>query len=161
MLIDKTEISKHREVSRSVRDDKINPYIEDAEYLDLKPLLGSELYFDLIKNKLDPKYIDLLQPKEGEHQGLSKVISLFAYGRYILFGSFTDTAFGFVQKSNQDSQPVGNEFKRNIHKQDQQAAISYFNEIAIYLDKNKDTYPLWRISCNVSELGRFRISKIS
>ena len=33
-LIDKTEILLHRKIDKSVRDDKINPHIEDAEFLE-------------------------------------------------------------------------------------------------------------------------------
>ncbi|TYP71480.1 DUF6712 family protein [Aquimarina intermedia] len=167
MLISKEEIAKHREVSRSVRDDKINPYIEDAEYLDLKPLLGESLYNDLIANKTDLKYINLLEPKnyqhngkEYTHKGLNKVISLFAYARYVLFGSFTDTAFGFVEKSNNDSQPVSNEFKRNIYTKDRQAAVSYLNDVLVFISRNRDVYPTSNGSCGTRSTG-FRISKIS
>lgn len=160
MLIDKTEIAKHREVSRSVRDDKINPYIDDAEALDLKPMLGSELYYEMVENPTDAKYIALLDPVEKKHVGIKKVLSLFSYARYVLYGSFTDTAFGFVQKSSQDSQPVGNEFKRNIYTKDRQAAVEYFKDIERYLNDNKTDYPLWKTGCGIS-MGRVRISKIS
>ncbi len=161
MLIDKTEIAKHRELSRGVRDDKINPYIQDAEMLDLKPLIGSELFYDMSENRTDAKYVALLEPVEYKHQGLNKVLSLFAYARYVLFGSFTDTAFGFVQKSTQDSQPVGNEFKRNIHTKDKQAAMSYLSEVIKYIEDNKSDYPLWGKDCIKRGSGNVKISKIT
>lgn len=161
MLIDKTEISKHRELSRGVRDDKINPYIQDAEMLDLKPLLGSDLFYDMVENATDPKYVALLEPVDYKHTGLNKVLSLFAYARYVLFGSFTDTAFGFVQKSTQDSQPVGNEFKRNIHTKDRQAAMTYFSDVVRYIEENKSDYPLWGKNCGVRSVGNIKISKIT
>lgn len=167
MLIDKVDISQHREISKSVKDDKINTFIEDAEFLDLKPLLGSALYFDLVKNVSESKYIDLLDAKEFEvdgitykHQGLKKVLSIFADARYKLFGSYTDTPFGLVEKNHNDSTQVSSASKRDIYKKEQQTAVQYFNDIAMFLDKNKTTYPLWKQGCGKT-LGRFRISKIS
>lgn len=167
MLITKQEIAKHREVSRSVRDDKINPFIEDAEFLDLKPLLGDELYYELLNNKTDPKFQKILEPQKYEYKGtayespgLKKVIAIFAYSRYVLFGSFTDTAFGFVQKSNQDSDPVSDSHKRNIHTKEINVAHSYFNEVALYLNRHGKKYPNWK-RCKSRHKTGLRISKIS
>lgn len=121
MLIDKAEIIKHREISKAVRDDKINPHITDAEELDLAPLLGELLYNAIATTPGD--HAELLEggayAVDGvtyTQPGLNKVLAIFAYSRYILFGSFTDTAFGFVEKSNQDSQPVGGSSKNDLHK---------------------------------------------
>lgn len=168
MLIDKTDISNHREISKSVRDDKINPYIEDAEMLDLKPLLGNALYFDLVKNSSDEKYVNLLEPKEFvvedityKHVGIKKVLSIFANARYVLFGSHTDTGFGLVQKSHQDSVHVSQSSKRDIYTKEQQTASQYFSDIAFYLNNNTETYTLWNQGCKNRFTGGFRISKIS
>lgn len=167
MLIDKTHISAHRELSRSLKDDKINPFIEDAELIDLKKMLGSAFYFELEANKTDERFVNLLQPKTYlyneqtfKHQGLEKVLSLLAYSRYVLHGSFTDTPFGLVEKTGQDSTPVSAANKKTTYIKDRQAAVSYFDEIAQYINRNKDTYPLYFSSCSgTSRLG-FRISKI-
>lgn len=169
MLIAKTEIAKHRELSRGVRDDKINPFIEDAELLDLKPLLGSSLYFDLVKNATTQKYVDLLEPKEYDvngvtykSPGLNKVLSLLAYSRYVLFGSYTDTAFGFVEKTHQDSQQVSYDNKKTVYTKDKQTAMQYFKDVAFFLDQHKADYPYWRQGCDKKHTGGgFKISKIS
>jgi len=83
MLIDKLEILKHREISKNVRTTKINPFIEDSQFLDLKPLLGDAFYVDLIKNQTEVKYIELLDGKEYDYDGktysfagLKKILSI-------------------------------------------------------------------------------------
>lgn len=166
-LIDKTEIAKHREVSRSVRDDKINPHIEDAQLLDLKPLLGDSLYDHVINNLTDTNVLNVLNPhtytyngNQYQHQGFKKVLSLFSYTRYIIHGSFTDTGFGMVQKSNQDSSPVPEAQKRNIYTKDRQAAIAYFNEISLFMNRFPSLYATWK-SGSTSRKSSFRISKIT
>lgn len=168
-LITKTEIAKYREISKSLRDEKINPYIDDAEFLDLRPMLGASLYHDLVANKADAKYVELMEGGDYQYNGetyyfpgLEKVLCLFAYARYVMFGSNTDTSFGFVQKSNQDSTPVPDITKKTIYTKDRQAAVEYFAEIAAFLSRNKDTYPKWRTgSCGRTGFGGFRISKIT
>ena len=163
MLINKTEIAKHREISKNVRDDKINPYIEDAQRLDLKPLLGERLYNALVKN--ESKHTLLLEGGEYEyegesydHPGLNKVLSIYAYARYVMFGSYTDTAFGFVEKSSQDSKSVGDAHKRTLYTQNQNTAAAYFEEVALYMSRTD--YEFWRTDCKPTYSG-FRISKIS
>lgn len=169
MLIDKTIIAKYREVSRSVRDDKINPHIDDAEFLDLRPLLGRKLLKALEDNKTDGGAYQLLleggeytyDGEDYKQPGVEKVLSLFAYPRYILHGGFTDTAFGFVEKSNQDSTPVSTASKRDIYEKDRNAAMEYWYEVETFLNRMKADYPEWgESSCNVRRTG-FRISKIS
>ena len=168
MLIDKTEIAKHREIARGVRDDKINPFIEDAELLDIKPLLGNALYFDLVKNLTDTKYVELLDGKEFDvngitHKftGLKKILSIFSDARYKLFGSYTDTAFGLVEKNHNDSTQVSHESKKNIYSKNRQIAYQYFEDVKLFLNNNKETYSLWMVDCNTRQTSSFRISKIS
>lgn len=168
MLIDKIEIAKHRQISQSVRDDKINPYIEDAEFLDLKGLLGELLYYDVVANPTSANNLKLMDPtvypydgNDYKHQGLKKVLSIFSYARYMMFGSNTDTPFGLVNKRSQDSDGVQPDQLKIIYKKDQQIAHQYFNEIRTYLDRESDTYPLWRADCSDQGSGKIRINKIT
>lgn len=166
MLITKNDIALYRDISRGLKDDKINPFIQDAEFQDLRPLLGDKFYYEIINNDTD--YSDLLNEIDYTYNGfqyknpgLIKVLSIYAYSRYILFGSFQDTAFGFVQKSNQDSTPVGDAQKRNIYTQERNTAFNYWLEVVKFLDRNRSDYPLWKSnSCNQKRVG-IRISKIS
>lgn len=162
--MDRTEIAKHREISKNVREDKINPYIEDAQRLDLKPLLGERLYNAIDRNTAN--HAELLDGGEYEyngemydHPGLKKVLSIFTYARYIMFGSYTDTAFGFVEKSSQDSKPVADSHKRTLYTQNQQTATAYFEEVALFM--NRKEYQLWKSDACTPRRSGFRISKIS
>ena len=166
-LITKEDIGKYREVARGVRDDKINPYIDDAHFLDIRKLLGTTMYSDVINRKDDPKINTLLEGGEYQHKddvhynpGLKRVLCHFSFSRYILFGGFTDTSFGFVQKSNNDSQPVSQTSKRDIHKQERQTAVEYWKEVALFLNRKSDDYPKWRRDCETQTFG-LKISKIT
>jgi len=168
MLIDKTEIAVHREISTSLRDAKINPFINDAEFLDVRPLLGADFYTILKTDFAEAIFQDILLPKEYtyngkqySHAGLNKVLSLYSYSRYILHGGFTDTSHGFVEKSSQDSQAVSESQKRNIHKQDRQAARQYFDDIGLFISRFPDVYPTFRSGCSTVSNGGFRMTKIT
>lgn len=170
MLTNKTEILKHRELSRGVKDEKLQPYIDDAENLDLKPLLGSSFYLWLDDNKDDGDVVDaILKPKKytynGEnysHPGLYKVASLFAWARHVLHGSNTDTPFGFQQKTHQNSAPVSTSGKKQVYTMDRQAAMQYYNEVRIYIERNIEDYPKWKTNCKRSgSFSGFRVSKIN
>lgn len=164
MLINKSTILNYRQISKSVDENLINQSIVDAELLDLKPLLGELLYNDLTINILDANYQDLMNGntyiyngKTYVFQGLKAVLSNFAYARYIIFGSYTDTPFGLVSKTSQDSQGVAFADKKAMSKSAEQTAYSYFNAIRDFLNRNQVTYPLWE-GCTTQRT--FRINKI-
>lgn len=163
LLITKAEISKYREVAPGVRDDKINPYIEDAQNVDLQEVLP-ELLFNSLSDT--PEAHTLLMdggPYDYEgvsykHPGLKKVLALFAFSRYILSGSGTDTPFGFVEKTSQNSQGVSAEQKRNTYKADRNLAYKYFAQVRLFMERTD--YALFNQECKPSG-SRFRFSKIS
>lgn len=166
LLINKTDISVFRQVSKSVADAKINPFIADAQTLDLLPLLGEKLYFDLLANPTN--YIDLINPKiytfdnqNIESPGIKIILCHFAYARYIMHGSQTDTPFGMVEKSYQDGNNVSRIDKKEIYKQTQQTATQYWSQVKSYLIRNEILYPLWRQSCNLTQKRTFRLNHIS
>ena len=169
MLITKTDILTYRPISKSVRDALINPYIKDAERLDVRPLLGELLYRAIDKTPSNVEYIKILDPFEytyGDyiynHDGLKQVIALFAWSRYVYFGSNVDTGFGFVNKSTQDSEPVTIAGKKAVYLKERQTALEYWADIERYLDRNATTYPLWRSgACNNGKISGIRISKIT
>lgn len=159
-LVHKKDIARYRELSKNVRDDKINPYIDDAEFLDLRPLIGGNLYRAIKKNPA--QYAELLNGNEDMPGGLIKVISIFAYSRYILFGSFTDTGFGYVEKMGQDSQPVSASSKKDIYTKERNTATQYWYEVERYL--NASDIEVWKTrnnSCKPRSYSGLRISKIT
>ena len=132
--------------------------------MDLQPLLGELLYNDLVTNVLSAKYQDLMNGKTYVYNGnsytfigLKAVLGNFAYARYVIFSSYTDTPFGLVTKNSQDSQSVGESSKRAMSKSAEQTAYSHFNPIRDFLNRNTTIYPLWK-SCINERV--FKINKI-
>lgn len=164
-LINKTDILTFRPISKSVKEVTINTYIEDAQNVDLLPLIGEKFYFDILNNPNN--YSDLLNEYPYQYKsenyvnpGLKRVLSLFTTARYFFHGTQTDTPFGFVEKGTPDSIPVSRTNRKEIYKKEQQVAMSYWSQVKNYLDRNSEEYPLWDVDCG-SKKRRFRWNKIT
>lgn len=166
LLINRTDIAEFRQISDTVYDDVLNQHIVDAQFSDLQNLMGINFYNDLIRNYTDANYVTLLDGGTYTYQGitytnvgLKAVLVHYAYGRYIQFGSQTDTPFGYVDKLNQTSQPVSNDAKKTMAKMNQQVAFNYWENVNLFLERNAEDYPLYESGC-VTQNRSFRISKI-
>ena len=166
-LITKTDILGLRQISKNVPDKIIDPYIKDAQFIDVQKLLGSDFFNDLLRNSTDENYIDLLT--EGDYVyngttytnvGLKAVLVYYSYARYILLGSNIDTPFGFVTKDTDVSSPSDLSTRKTISKENEQIAFNYWENVKHFLDRNKQDYPLWNENCSSFKRGIFRISKI-
>ena len=165
-LITGVDIRQHKQISESAYEDTLNQHIKEAQFLDVQELLGANMYNDLLRNLDDVKYTALLDGGEYTYQsdtysnvGLKTVLVHFAYARYIKFGSFTDTAFSLVEKTEENSTPVSESTKQVIYKNNQQIAHKYWANVKAYLDRNKSTYPLWDLLCTDVD-KTFRMEKI-
>jgi hypothetical protein len=167
LLISKTDIGQYRQISKSVADAKINPFIADAQLLDILPLLNEKFYYAIMASPED--FNDLLNPTtymyDGhtiESPGLKIVICHFAYARYVMHGGHTDTAFGVVEKNYQDGQQVSRIDKKELYKQGQNIAMQYWGQVETYLNRHTNLYPLWRADFLVSPQRRiFKLNHIT
>lgn len=169
-LINRMDIAEFRDISNTVHDKVLNQFITDAQFADLQPLLGSNFFNDLERNfdsASDPNYKFLLNGGDYTHNGvtytcygLKVVLVHFAYGRYILLGSNKDTPFGHVVKTSESSQPSSDANKKTIHKQCQQLAFNYWENVRTFLNRKADDYPLWKEGGCSTVKGSFRMKRI-
>ena len=145
MIITLADIRKTRDVSQSVKEGRVNQYIRDAEMSDLRPLLGEQIYQDIV---LDPtetargSYPDLLDGSiytyasyDYTHPGVKEVLVDFAYARYRFFGSDIDTPFSTVVKQTRDSQPTGEARNREIYSAIRKVAYAKWEIVKDYLNR--------------------------
>lgn len=161
-LIQRNDIAKYRQLSRTPNNDKLNEMILDAQLLDLQPLLGEKLYNKILSAPEDHE--ELLTGGIYEHKGisytnygLSMVLSYFAYARYVMFSSVTDTPFSVVEKLNTDSRPVEASTKKTIYSLNRDAAIQLWENVRNYLIRTN--YPGFKATTATSA-GRLRFKKI-
>ena len=166
LLISRDDIALYRQITDSTHALKrINQHINDAQFMDLQRLLGADFYNDLERNITATNYVTLLDGGTYTYNnttytnvGLKVVLAHYAYSRYVLNGSQVDTAFGYVQKSNDNSVPVTLEAKKNMSKMNEQVAFNYWENVKLFLDRNTTAYPLWKELCK--PISTFKFSKI-
>lgn len=169
-LITRTDIAKYKQIAKTTNETSLNvlnQFIDDAHFVDLRPLLGDEFYNDLMRNYTSVAYQTLL--KGGDYvyggttytnYGLIPVLVHYAHSRYVLYGSQIDTPFSFVEKTNDNSQIVSLNSKKSTAKNSEQIAFNYWENVKLFLDRNSTTYPLFKSDCNYRK-NSFRISKIN
>jgi len=137
-LITRSDIALYKQISKTPHDDKLNEQINDAQLLDLQPLIGERLYNKIMAEPAD--YTDLLNGGHYEHDGvtytnngLKMVLCYYAYARYVMFGSMIDTPFSFTEKLNDNSRPVEASNKKTLYTLNREAAAQLWGNVKNYL----------------------------
>ena len=148
-LVTLTEIAQYKDVSAHLGK-RADSAIEDAERLDIKPLLGERMYLDMVRNSTNANYVLLLDGGEYaydgftyEFVGLKRVIIEFAYARIVFFGSEKATPHGIVDKLNQDSNPITRDNKKEKYTAARQTAVELWKEVYLFLQRKKSDYTYW------------------
>lgn len=150
---------------------KLNQYIQEAQVFDLKPILGQELFYDILKEYDESPalatYYDLFHgaeyTKNGRkytHEGLVPVLCYFTYARYKANANVEETASGSVIKNNQYSEQAS---EKTIARQIDQArsgAYAYMQDVIKFLNDNASDYPLWKSECVESNKRSIRITGV-
>jgi hypothetical protein len=150
---------------------KLNPYIKEAQELDLLPILGQELYWALMEDfEASPSlatYSDLFNGSEYtlngrtyKHQGLKPALIYFTYARYRMNANEEETATGLVIKNNPYSEPASEKSIARRVDQARSAAFAYMEPVIKFLNDNEEDYPLWRNTCKQVNKRSTRISGI-
>lgn len=139
LLINRAEIAKYKQISKSVFDDVLNMHIREAQFSDIRPLLGEQLFNAILKTPAD--FTEILDGGEYTHNGityynygLKATLCYYAYGRYLMFGNVTDTPFSTVEKLNgAESKPMEYSTKKSIWNENKDIAYNYFVSLHEYL----------------------------
>lgn len=147
---------------------KADQAIQDAEILDIKPLLGEKLYFDMRANEDATNYALLLDGGEYTYDdftydfvGLKRVHVEFAYARLIFFGSETASPHGVVEKINQDSRHISRDRKKELWTASRQTAVEFWEEVRRFLIRKEEDFPHWDIcKTNPGKVSGFKMTHI-
>jgi hypothetical protein len=150
---------------------KLNPYIKEAQELDLLPILGQEFYWALIVDfELSPSlptYSDLfngssyiLNGHSYKHQGLKLALVYFAYARYRMNANEEETATGLVNKTTPYSEPASEKAISRRVDQARSAAFAYMEPVIKYLNDKSSEFPLWKNTCKAPNKRSIRITGV-
>lgn len=159
LLITQADFTKYEDINVNINaGKKLDPYIYQAQFIDLKSAIGEEMYYDLISDSQGSpaysKYADLINGSTYTigsvtytHEGLKPVLCYFAHSRYILNKNDNDTAYGLVGKKSEFSEPSPE--KALIRKSDYSNSIAnaYLIPVIKFLNDHAAEYSLWRSDC--------------
>ena len=155
-----------RAVSQGLEASKFNPFIEEAQGLDLREFLGDALYYDFVSafddSPVVSKYDNLLNGTTytyGEDtilfEGLKMPLQYMAFARY-LGNQETFTSVGMrIPQGEFSNLPDFKTIQLKI-EQARSAANSYFKQAERFLNENRTTYTLWK-NCNTTKTSGIKI----
>lgn len=122
-----------------VADEKLNAFITEAEQLHVKPILGDELFLELLHTTGDQKKDILLhggeyQTKKGTRtfMGLKSALSYFVYAQNIMTGDIESTRYGTVIKSGDYSEHISSKERSEAYNNALDVANTYLQECVDY-----------------------------
>lgn len=150
LLITKSVVASKLQTAIGYAESEFNTFINEAQEFDFKPLVNENFYFDLLEKRNDPVWKKLIDGGEYVYnsrtlrfQGLSTVLSYFAYARYFLSSPAVATSHGIVIKTTPNSQPVSLEDRRNVYYKKQEEANLMFEDVKKFIERNINDYPSW------------------
>lgn len=164
LLIDRADIAKYKQISKSVDENTLKQHIREAQENDLKPLLGERLYNTILATPSD--YEDLINGHSYEfggityiNQGLKGVLVYYTFARYTMFGDVTDTPYSMVNKlAGAESRPVDYQFKKSMYTNNRDMAYNVFLTVDAFLRRSGNT--LYLQNCTRKSTGGFTFNKI-
>lgn len=150
LLINKAKVSELLQIAIGIPEADFEKYIEEAQKFDLKEILPEEFYYDLLKNKTESNYADLIDGGEYEykeknyaHDGIGAVLAYFTYARFQLNSPIVSTTYGLVMKNNPHSTPVELEERRSTYYKKREEANKIMKDVIKFIERRIDDYPLW------------------
>ena len=150
-LITTAELRKLGRPIGKVADDKLEAFINEAEQLHIKPIIGDKLYLDLQKEVEvveDGEKNDALQlllnggtyfENEGgidetirSFSGLKVAISYFVYAQNLMVGDIESTRYGSVVKNGDFSDRLSSKERSDAYNNTLEAANAFLKECLAY-----------------------------
>lgn len=136
-----------RPISVHYENANIETYIGEAEQLDVKPILGEQMYIDLslaqTGTSLSSEQAMILDGgvyevdgKKYVFSGLKKSISYFVYGRIIRNSDGQLTRYGFVNKDTLESERPQLKEKLVAAGDAEKTGNAYLNEVLQFIKLN-------------------------
>lgn len=154
-LITINDIQQFRPTA-SISQQRIEPFILEAQQNDLRPIMNEALYTDFITKydvSTDPMYANYQTLLNGgtylyagrtiEYPGLKPIIVYYALARFIMSAPISIASFGVVTKKAEQSDNVDLEVLKEQAQMLRSNAILYGEEFKKFAYINIATYPLY------------------
>ena len=147
LLISEADINLYRTISPSVETAKrIVPFVQEAQELDLRPLVGDVFYSELLLQGtgvplLEGEYYTDLNGHSIWFEGLRAPLAHWAYARFLENQQITVTSHSVVVKDNPYSTPIDSKTLSQRVVQVRSSAHAYWLQVEKYLSVKKSQNP--------------------
>lgn len=171
-----------RPIGKMVAADKINAYINEAEKLHIKPLLGDNLYLSLLESLEDDTsdlkdgtderlkilldggvydesdYDNNIPSNRHQLEGLRVALSYFVYAENTMSGDFESTRFGTVTTNNNFSSHISRNYRSDLYNNAIDKAKAFMDECIVFckisgLIKGKRASKVNIGGCTIRKIG--------
>jgi len=158
MLIGVDTLGQYADITELALENTVmERHIKDAQNIDLKEFLGSPLYFDMLANRSDEKYVNLIRGENYEctyngttytveYKGLQDVLSYWALARIVKFHGAKITAQGISEDLYEHSESISRRNRMDMSNSFKSLADEYQKDVVDYLENNSSTYPLYTVA---------------
>jgi hypothetical protein len=174
-LITKDDILIYRPTAE-LDDDRIKPFILEAQRLDLQPVLNDALYYAFVSDFVVLTGLNATASYEAlrsgesytyntntiQFDGVKPMLSLYALARFVEANPANITRYGVVTKTPQQSTPADPAIVRGMVNSLRSAALGYQNQVIQYLETKAATFPLYNLggaSTNATRTTSFNFFK--
>lgn len=142
-LITVEEFNLYEKLPFDNREDVVQKQEKAIEggQMDFQKVAGKNLYFDIFSNKNAPEFTYLMigsnfmvDDIQYSHSGVKRVVSKFAYARYVYDINTNHTAFGLHERIGENSQSVHHAKIKEISRQAQVDANDMWELVELYLN---------------------------
>lgn len=142
-------MSLARDMSQHVDKPKVEVYLRESEYIDIKSALGDALFLDVKEHP--EKYSTLLDGGVYETEcgvkkvfaGLKTALAYYTFARVVKNGDGSVSRFGLVKKESEYSSHADLKEKMIAYNDAFDVANRYLKECVVYLRDNKKQFPLY------------------
>tara|TARA_R110000803_G_scaffold52326_2_gene107752 strand:- start:18165 stop:18674 length:510 start_codon:yes stop_codon:yes gene_type:complete len=155
-----------RDLTANLDAAEFDPYIVEAEEVDIKLILGNVLFTDLVNNltSSDPNYVFLLDGgsyADGSYtyeiKGLRYALEYYALARY-MENPYIHTQTGFTNHSDEfGTKPTKSELDK-LANNVRSVAWSVMDDIKKYLNAKNSDFPLWNCDSQGNRSGSVKLS---
>ena len=131
------DVRKARPIAENINDAKrLAPYIEEAETLWLKPIIGAKLYREIEADK--PSFSDLINGvlydnDTKDFPGLGITMGYLSFSRFVRNQNVNITAFGVVIKRGDLSEPAEDKTIVRIANDAEKIGLEYLDQCIEYM----------------------------
>jgi len=141
-LITFADIQKVRAVSNNVTENRLNPYITEAQDLDFRGLVGKDFYAVLLTAVI-PATLPVTYKYAELKDQYAPYLAYYAYARFLSQNQITSTDHSIVRKTNDWSEPVSDATMSKAISAARGAGVEYGNRFIDFMNENIATYPEW------------------